>query len=78
MLPAPFYAEVPHDLGHDAAWLGRDVMQALLRLHRHQPADELPGAPDDRPTLAPPAAAALHPRDRRAEGAPGRGRLEFA
>lgn len=34
MLTAPFYGEVPHDLGCDAAWLGRDVMVALLQKPR--------------------------------------------
>jgi hypothetical protein len=50
MLPAPFYAEIPHDLGHDAAWLGRDVMQALLRLRRHQPSEPLAAPVDEQPS----------------------------
>jgi len=52
MLPAPFFTEVPHDLGDDAAWWGRDLMQVLLRLRRHQPAEELPRTADDRPVAS--------------------------
>ena len=40
MLPAPFYTEVPHDLGDDGAWWGRDLVQAVLRGCRHQPTDD--------------------------------------
>jgi hypothetical protein len=54
MLPEPFHTEVPHDLGHDATWLGCDGMQALLRLRRHQPTDEVTEASADRPSLARP------------------------
>jgi hypothetical protein len=35
VLPAPFYAEVCADLGHDATWLGRVVWRALMHLRRH-------------------------------------------
>lgn len=34
MLPSPFFSETPYGLGDDTAWLGRDVMQALLRLRQ--------------------------------------------
>lgn len=39
MLTAPFYVELPHDLGYETAWLGRDVMLALMHQTRHQPAE---------------------------------------
>jgi hypothetical protein len=39
MLMAPFYVELPHDLGCEAAWLGRDGMLALMQQARHQPAE---------------------------------------
>lgn len=40
MLNAPFFGEVPADLGYEAAWLGQDVMRALMDLPRHQPLDD--------------------------------------
>jgi hypothetical protein len=78
MLTPPFFGEVPDDLGYDAAWLGRDVMQALMNLLRHQPFDDISGAFHDRRNTTPPAAAPLYTRDRSAESAPCRGRLEHA
>jgi nuclear transport factor 2 (NTF2) superfamily protein len=39
MLPSPFFSEIPYGLGDDTAWLGRDVMQALQLLRRHQYTD---------------------------------------
>jgi hypothetical protein len=45
MLTATWFGEVPGDLGYEAAWLGRDVMQALMDLPRHQPFDEHTGPP---------------------------------
>lgn len=48
MLPAPFFTEVPYDLGDDTAWLGRAVMQTLMCLRRHQPT-----APPEPPMTTP-------------------------
>jgi hypothetical protein len=47
MLPSPFYAEIPYGLGDDTAWFGRDIMQALQCLRRHQATDTQFGAPHD-------------------------------
>jgi hypothetical protein len=43
MLNPPFFGEVPDDLAYEAAWLGRDVMRALMDLPRHRPRDDIPG-----------------------------------
>jgi hypothetical protein len=74
----PFFAEVPDDLGYEAAWLGQDVMRALMGLPRHQAYDELIGARHDHDDHATPALAPVHEGDGHTEGAPGRGRLEHA
>jgi hypothetical protein len=47
MLPPPFYAEVPIDLGDDTLCWGRRTMQALQRLRRHQTPDDWKGLPDE-------------------------------
>lgn len=82
MLPSPFLSEIPYGLGDDTAWLGREVMQALQLLRRHQYTDINPGAPNDAhihtPHLTASSNPTIHPRDRRAEGAACRGRLEHA
>jgi hypothetical protein len=78
MLPAPFFGEVPDDLGYAAAWLGPDVMRALMDMSRHQPFDDQVGTRHDRRYPAPPASAPTHTRDRGVEHAPCRGRLEHA
>lgn len=78
MLNAPFFGEVPNDLGHDAAWLGRTVMRALMDLPRHQPFDDIKETRHDRHHTTPPTAAPVHSRNRDAESAPCRGRLEHA
>ncbi len=44
MLTPPFISEFPDDLGHEAAWLGREVMRGLMDLRRHQPEDDRHGA----------------------------------
>lgn len=78
MLTAPFFSEVPDDLGHEAAWLGREVMQCLMNLPQHQPSDERIGFRHNRHHPTPPAAAPIHTRDCDAESPPRRGRLEHA
>ena len=72
MLTAPFFGEVPDDLGYDFAWLGRDVMRALMDMPRHQPLDEPTGTRHDRHDHTTSAAAPVYTRNRGAEGAPCR------
>ena len=65
MLPSPFFSETPYGLGDDTAWLGRDVMQALLRLRQQHHSTINSGATNDtpihRPHLTSPSCSTVHP-----------------
>lgn len=78
MLPAPFYTEVPHDLGEDSSWWGRNLIQALKRLCWLLPEYRNSEPIHDHGTSASPAATAVYARHRRTESSPCGRRLELA
>lgn len=71
MLVIPFFSEIPNDLGHDAAWLDREVMRTLMELPQHQPFGNHKGTHHDHHKSTPSTDAPVYPRDRSAESAPG-------